>query len=844
MNRFHRRRIKSSTPVQKRFLFLRKPRGEREGLAAGYVALESRMMLSAVKWSPADFELVNLENPEGEPWLAAALDGRFTLTFFESFAGPPAYTDIETRLYTAAGTDTGLGVAPTFSSTTIEHQGASAYLSDNRQVFVWTEEPAAGGGNLEDVYASVYVGTLVSVPRFLVAGGADMQHDPVVATSTNGGFAIALADDSVAGGRVTLKFYNAVGTLVNTVLDASAPEGVYTPAGFEDDYRNVEIAGLANGNFVVTWSDDANFDIFARVYSSGGAALTGLIDVESAGSSALFPDATPLADGRFLITYEQTTVNAVRGRIYESNGTPSVGPFTITTNASSTTNQQVQSADLQDGRFVTVWRNLGGNIEGQVMFADGTPDGSVFAVNSDAAGAKGRPVVATLADGRFVVAWESGAGNSATIFATIFDARDVGLHGSASSFNDDWFGTNFDDQIYGGTGKDFIRGAAGADLLYGESGSDTLSGEAGNDRLYGGNLDDVLNGGADNDILNGGTSADTLNGEDGDDRLIGGTSGDALDGGAGNDTADYSSSSAAVSINLSTASSTGGDAEGDTFLSIERLTGSAFADSLVGNNLANILSGGNGIDTLNGGNGNDNLSGGSGNDRLIGGAGQDSSTGGDGADNFVFAQPGHTPVGALRDLIQDFNKVHLDKIDVSLIDGQTGTPGVDEFHSFIGNAAFSAEGQIRAFQVGNHTVIEFNTTGASVAEFQIQLNNFDASTLELSDFIVAIPPPSKMILPGSNGSRGGGYASYAHKALSDSTADSGRREIDSATNLAQSRAQPVLRRSALNPGTRPSTSTGSPAWHLRPNQPQLHVSTEALFADRIARDLAFAEMEL
>jgi Ca2+-binding RTX toxin-like protein len=582
-------------------------------------------MPAPVKWSLADFELVNTENPEGEPWLAAAPDGRFMLTFFESFASPSAYTDIETRLYSAAGTDTGLDVAPTFSAATTDHQAASAYLPDGRQVFVWTEEPAAGGGNLEDVYATVYVGNLVSIPRFLVAGGAGIQHDPVVAASANGGFAVALADDSVAGGRVTLKFYNNVGTLVNTVLDASAPEGVYTPSGNEDDYRNVEITALANGNYVVTWQDDANFDIFARIFSASGNSLTGLIDIEPGGSSALWPDVTALADGRFLVTYEQTTVSTVRGRIFEADGASSVGPFTITTNASAPANQQVQSAALQDGRFVTVYRNLAGNIEGQVMFADGTPDGGVFAVNSDGLGGKGRPTVATLADGRFAVSWESGAGATATIFTTIFDPREAGLNNkSASSFNDDWQGTGFVDRVYLGTGNDNMSGGAGGDFLFGEAGQDTLNGDTGIDYLYGGAQNDTLNGGAEKDYLYGELGDDSLNGNDGDDQLYGGDNRDTLNGGTGNDRLEGGAGNDTIN----------GEDNNDLVM------GGLGDDTIIGNLGLDDLRGDAGNDFIHGNEGNDNLIGGAGADQLFGDAENDTITAGDNDDIRVFGGTG------------------------------------------------------------------------------------------------------------------------------------------------------------------------------------------------------------
>ena len=676
-------------------------------------------MLSAVKWSAADFELVNLENPEGEPWLSASPDGRFSLTFFESFAGPSAFTDLEERIYTAAGVEQ-TSIGTTFSAATTEHQPASAYLPDGRRVHVWTEEPAAGGGNLEDVFAEVRFGNnFVDVARFLVTGGAGRQHDPIVAANSNG-FAVAVADDSVAGGQLILKFYNIAGTLINTVIGPNAPQTVGVGAN-ADQFRDVEIAALANGNYAIAWDNGLNQNVFARVFSSGGVAQSAVIDVETGAPGASFPDVTALADGRFAVTYAEYTAGNVRGRIYQANGTPDGVGFAIGTGFANAVDNQLQTAALYDGRFVTVWKTTAGEIAGQVMFADGTPDGAAFIVNTNTTGDQSRPTIATLADGRFAVSWESGAGAAPeTIFTTIFDPRDAGLNGSASSFNDDWFGTNFVDQVFGGTGADAIRGAGGADILYGELGNDNLNGDAGNDQLFGGSNNDILNGGTDDDTLNGGGG------------------GDVLDGGVGgNDTAKYTNSPAGVSVNLNSGAASGGDAQGDTFTGIESLFGSSLDDTLTGNGNANTLNGAAGSDTLNGGGGDDILLGGTGIDAMNGGPGRDRYTGGSEADRFIVSQLAHSPVGSQRDVVNDFLQVELDKIDVSLIDGMAGTGGVNGFTSFIGNAAFTAEGQIRAFQSGANTVVEFNTSGTTGAEMQILLLNVTAGTLTLSDFITA-----------------------------------------------------------------------------------------------------------
>ena len=71
-----------------------------------------------------------------------------------------------------------------------------------------------------------------------------------------------------------------------------------------------------------------------------------------------------------------------------------------------------------------------------------------------------------------------------------------------------------------------------------------------------------------------------------------------VDGGAGTDTASYAVSNAGVSVSLMTGLGSGGDAQGDTLVSIENLTGSALDDTLEGNGGANVLTGGAGADTV------------------------------------------------------------------------------------------------------------------------------------------------------------------------------------------------------------------------------------------------------
>lgn len=136
----------------------------------------------------------------------------------------------------------------------------------------------------------------------------------------------------------------------------------------------------------------------------------------------------------------------------------------------------------------------------------------------------------------------------------------------------------------------------------GEAEGDTLTGI---ENLVGTLRGDVLRGDDKANVLEGGAGSDTLEGRGGADVLNGGTGG--ISGDPGLDTASYESSAAAVNIDLIRATQTGGDAQGDTLISIENLIGSRFGDQLRGDDNNNRFDGGLGNDTIDGRGGIDTL---------------------------------------------------------------------------------------------------------------------------------------------------------------------------------------------------------------------------------------------
>ena len=234
------------------------------------------------------------------------------------------------------------------------------------------------------------------------------------------------------------------------------------------------------------------------------------------------------------------------------------------------------------------------------------------------------------------------------------------------------------DKLAGGDGDDLIIGGAGADALIGGAGVDRadyrgagpglvvdlkfafamtgdaagdvltdveeVAGSAGSDRLAGGDGADRLFGMKGPDLLFGRNGNDLLDGGDGDDLLNGGAGADTLDGGAGRDRAQYNNAVEGVVADLNFSQSNRGEAEGDRYVSIEDIHGSALTDRLWGDDLANELLGGAGNDILGGRSGDDTLDGGDGHDLLTGGPGADLLIGGPGQDRaqYRWAEAGVT----------------------------------------------------------------------------------------------------------------------------------------------------------------------------------------------------------
>jgi Ca2+-binding RTX toxin-like protein len=351
--------------------------------------------------------------------------------------------------------------------------------------------------------------------------------------------------------------------------------------------------------------------------------------------------------------------------------------------------------------------------------------------------------------------------------------------------NETVHGTSVNDIINGLAGDTLIA-LDGTDMLIGAGGGDTLIGGPGIDTLIGGpggntfvvnstvtTVDDHLNpGGADtvyatvDFTLPANTNSLIISGPDGltatgnsqhdflhdegslNSTLTSGTGGADLFGGSGADTliGEPGGTNNFHIFNPATTIIDNNTAPGDEVFTNINLTlpanvtaGAIFAagTTLTANNLADSLFGNPNLGTtLIGGSGNDEIVGEAGHDTIVAGTGIDSIFDTEGNNTFVFKTLANAPTGPSPTAISGFNS-GSDKIDLSGIASSTG-----QALSFSTATSFSdMAGQVIAVNSGGNTLVEGDTTGAGVADFEILLYA-DPTTpvLTASDFILGSAP--------------------------------------------------------------------------------------------------------
>jgi VCBS repeat-containing protein len=432
-----------------------------------------------------------------------------------------------------------------------------------------------------------------------------------------------------------------VTTLVNmpvdgTVLPATDVDG--------DALTYVLVAGSATNGTVVLNAQTGAFTFTPDSLFTGAGSFSYRANDGQALSApkqvSVTVTASTLAQADLAAVDELATVsaNAANGVLSNDLVVPGNGPITVTS---------VNGIGLSVGVPVAgVWGSLTLNGDGSYSYVADTAAVLI----------QGQSAVDVF---NYTVTDQAAASSTANLTITI-----QGLSGTVLAVDGNGSGSAFDDVLTGGLNADTISGFGGSDFITGGLGAaNVLIGGAGDD-IYvvslagdsviendsegydtlrtdltskvlpthvealdyigavgftgiGNALDNALTGGAQADFLSGLDGNDVLNGRGGADLLIGGSGNNTLNGGAGADAANYGAAPSSVSINLAEGSGANGFGGTDSFIDVENVTGSNFADTLSGDGNANTLNGGVGDDLLNGRGGNNVLIGGDGVDTAL-----------------------------------------------------------------------------------------------------------------------------------------------------------------------------------------------------------------------------------
>jgi hypothetical protein len=650
--------------------------------------------------------------------VTALADGRFVVTFTDGSVtgGDTSGNAVRARIFNADGTPSGSEFQVNTTVFNNQYESSVAALADGRFVVTFTDTSLSGGdtsGNA--VRARIFnADGSQSVPEFLVnTTMLNSQYQSNVTALADGRFVVTFTDASQSGGDTSGNAIRA--RIFNTDGTQSVPEFLVNSTVTSDQYKSSTTA-LPDGRFVVTWADGSqsggdtsSFAIRARIYNADGTQSVPEFLVNSTVANVQFESSvTALADGRFVVTWSDfsqsggdTSGYAIRARIFNADGTQSVPEFLVNSTVTNGQNNSSVTA-MADGRFVVTFSDgslSGGDISGSGIRAQ-VFDPTVYDGTSSAE---------TVTGGAFDDRYYGYGGDD------IISGRggDDVLNGGEGS--DTLNGDDGDDKLDGGTGSDFVYGGTGNDQLWGRAGSDQLFGDDDNDNLDGGAAADTLNGGngfdfADyrsstsgltarldapalntgdalgdsyislegligsgfgdflvgdgsgnyltalggDDFLAGNAGNDTLIGGVGNDNFWGGEGADAIDGGDGYDIARYQFATSGVVARLD-GGGNAGEAFGDTFTGIEALYGSAFGDILIGSSAGDVLAG------LDGG------------DLLYGLGGDDTLLGGAGIDAFAF-----NTAGFGTDTVLDFNTTAAAGVNHDYVDFR-GSPVITSF---------------------------------------------------------------------------------------------------------------------------------------------------------------------
>lgn len=416
----------------------------------------------------------------------AALAGGGHVAVWVATADVPAGTTklVYAQIYNADGEKAGAAILVDPLGLMDQTMPSVAGLADGGFVVVWQGVSFEGLG----VYAQRYTAQGAATGDAVLVNAtpyADPQ-DPTVTVLTGGGFAVSWTANDPEDGSLSVyaRVFDATGAAITGDLIVSTSQFGYE---FTQGSVTEGIAGLAGGRFAVVFTDANGADgdslgVYVRVFEANGTPLTTeQVQVNTTGTGVQhLGSISALANGGFVVSW--TDENSLDGsgsgvfaQRFDADGNKVGGELQVNTETdSSQLHSKVEQ--LGDGGFVIVWQGHSAgeyDIRGQRFDAAGGKVGGEFTVPSLAGTIDDLPSIALREDGTLALVWR---GHDGTIDQTIITSN-AGLQNDAKTLAggagpDSLSGWDKADAIVGGDGDDRIAGLGGADTLTGGAGRD------------------------------------------------------------------------------------------------------------------------------------------------------------------------------------------------------------------------------------------------------------------------------------------------------------------------------------------------------------------------------------
>ena len=335
---------------------------------------------------------------------------------------------VEAQLFAANGAEVGTEFKVNTVTTGDNYGPSVTGLPNGGFVETWQRNLGGAVSIMAQVFAAS--GAAVGSEFTVVSSTSSSPSNPYVTALSNGNFVVTWTDDTStppgdgSGASAQAQLFSANGTPIGTEFVVNTTT--------VDDQEPGGITALANGGFVVTWEDSSGtgdvsgtWSIKAQVYDANGNRVGSQLDVNTTtAGNQLDPSVAGLANGNFVVTWEDNSGiggdasgYGIKGQLFGANGTAIGSEFLVNT---QTANDQTvpQITALSNGGYVITWQdssgtlgdNSGTSIMAQVFDANGNEFGSQFLVNSETGGYQTAPTIGSLANGGFVVTWTDTSG--------------------------------------------------------------------------------------------------------------------------------------------------------------------------------------------------------------------------------------------------------------------------------------------------------------------------------------------------------------------------------------------------------------------------------------------------